>query len=454
MAKEKKAKKEKKVLTYEQKLRKKRVRLIIPTVILGVIFAFFGITGIVTAVGSDAILEGLNNIKPLEYDRFAPVTDENGKAVMDENGCFNFIVPEGELKNRNFKVLQLTDIHIGGGAFSLRTDKWTLQTVEDLIRREKPDLVVVTGDIAYPVFFQSASLNNKKEAKIFATLMEKLGVYWTLTFGNHDTEAYSSYDREQIGEFYADPQWTKCIFTNKTERTNEKGEKETVDVDGVGNFVINVKEGDPDGDPKDAKLVHSMFMFDSHSYTDGDVFGMAWKYDYIHENQVVWYEDMVKTLKLKEENVKSTAYFHIPLLEYRDAYNEYLKNDKNNTDKVKYADGVIGESGKFVYSSDHRSGIFDKMALLGSTNGTFCGHDHFNNISLIYDIDGDGEKSAIQLTYGMSIDYLAYPGIYKETKQRGGRIIEINSVGSEKLGERVDWGWKTEPVPYWNNLAK
>lgn len=452
MAKEKKAKKQKKVLTYEQKLKRKRVRLIIPTVILGVVFAFFGITGIVTAVGSDAILEGLNNIKPLQYDKFIPVTDENGKAVMDENGCFNFIVPEGALKGedgRNFKVLQLTDIHIGAGAFSLRTDKWTLQTIADLIEETKPDLVVVTGDIAYPVFFQSASLNNKKEAKIFATLMEKLGVYWTLTFGNHDTEAYSSYDREQIGEFYSDPQWTKCIFTNK-KPTNSKGET----VDGVGNFVINVREGDPDGDPKDAKLVHSMFMFDSHSYTDGDVFGMAWKYDYIHENQVVWYEDMVKELKLKEDNIKSTAYFHIPLLEYRDAYNEYLKNDKNNTDKVKYADGVIGESGKFVYSSDHRSGIFEKMAQIGSTNGTFCGHDHFNNISLIYDVDGDGEKSAIQLTYGMSIDYLAYPGIYKETKQRGGRIIEINSVGSEKLGERADWGWKTEQVPYWNNLAK
>lgn len=176
MAKEKKAKKQKKVLTYEQKLKRKRVRLIIPTVILGVVFAFFGITGIVTAVGSDAILEGLNNIKPLQYDKFIPVTDENGKAVMDENGCFNFIVPEGALKGedgRNFKVLQLTDIHIGAGAFSLRTDKWTLQTIADLIEETKPDLVVVTGDIAYPVFFQSASLNNKKEAKIFATLMEK-----------------------------------------------------------------------------------------------------------------------------------------------------------------------------------------------------------------------------------------------------------------------------------------
>lgn len=453
MAKEKKAKKQKKVLTYEQKLRKKRVRLIIPTVILGVIFAFFGITGIVTAVGSDAILEGLNSVQRVKYEegyvnygQFLE-SDEKGRAVLDENGCFNFIVPEQELENRNFKVLQLTDIHIGAGAFSLRTDKWTLQTVEDLIRREKPDLVVVTGDIAYPVFFQSASLNNKKEARIFATLMEKLGVYWTFTFGNHDTEAYSSFDREQIGEFYMDPQWTRCIFTNN-KPTNSQGQK----VDGVGNFVINVKSENET--TKETNIVHSLFMFDSHSYTDGDIFGMAWKYDCIHDNQVVWYEDMVNVLGLKENNVKSTAYFHIPLLEYRDAYNEYLKNDKKDTANVKHADGVIGESGKFVYSSDHRSNIFDKMATLGSTNGTFCGHDHFNNISLIYDKDGDGEKSAIQLTYGMSIDYLAYPGIYKETKQRGGRIIEINSVGSANLGERADWGWKTEQVPYWNNLAK
>lgn len=72
-----------------------------------------------------------------------------------------------------------------------------------MIRVEKPDFVVVTGDISYPVPFQAGTFNNKSGAKIFAELMETLGVYWTLAYGNHDTEAYSYYTREQLTDFTA-----------------------------------------------------------------------------------------------------------------------------------------------------------------------------------------------------------------------------------------------------------
>lgn len=52
--------------------------------------------------------------------------------------------------------------------------------------------------------------------------------------------------------------------------------------------------------------------------------------------------------------------------------------------------------------------MFDTALELGSTSGFFCGHDHYNNASIEY--------KGIRLTYGMSIDYLAMPGIEKETK--------------------------------------
>ncbi len=48
----------------------------------------------------------------------------------------------------------------------------------------------------------------------------------------------------------------------------------------------------------------------------------------------------------------------------------------------------------------------------------FCVHDHYNNISLEY--------KGIRLTYGMSIDYLAMPGIDKDTEQRGAELITIH----------------------------
>ena len=55
---------------------------------------------------------------------------------------------------------------------------------------------------------------------------------------------------------------------------------------------------------------------------------------------------------------------------------------------------------------------------LKSTKGMFCGHDHYNNMSLEY--------KGIRLTYGMSIDYLAMPGIARDTKQRGATLITVH----------------------------
>ena len=71
------------------------------------------------------------------------------------------------------------------------------------------------------------------------------------------------------------------------------------------------------------------------------------------------------------------------------------------------------------------SALFDRMLALGSTTGVFCGHDHYNNMSLEY--------KGIRLTYGMSIDYLAMPGIEHDTAQRGAELITIHPDASWDL---------------------
>ena len=78
-----------------------------------------------------------------------------------------------------------------------------------------------------------------------------------------------------------------------------------------------------------------------------------------------------------------------------------------------------------VCCSEYPSAIFDTAKELGSTKGFFCGHDHYNNMSLEY--------QGIRLTYGMSIDYLAMPGIENDTEQRGGELITIHTDGSWEL---------------------
>ncbi|MDR3293110.1 MAG: metallophosphoesterase, partial [Clostridiales bacterium] len=79
--------------------------------------------------------------------------------------------------DRDFKVLQLTDTHIGAGFASIKKDAWAINAIAEMVSYTKPDLVIVTGDMVYPVPFQSGTINNLNATKLFAATMESLGVY-------------------------------------------------------------------------------------------------------------------------------------------------------------------------------------------------------------------------------------------------------------------------------------
>ena len=367
------------------------------------IVAFVGVTTLVSVVGDKA-----NTKKALSFETVKK--DDVIVPEKDEDGNWTFTA------DREFKILQLTDVHIGGGWMSLKKDGMAINAVAAMVAAEKPDLVIVTGDVAYPVPFQAGTFNNKVSAKIFADLMENLGVYWTLTFGNHDTEAYSYFSREKIADLYLDEKYEHCLF--------EKGPD---DVDGVGNQIINIKNSD-------GLITRSLFLFDSHSYTDGDYLGIMWKYDNIHANQVEWYSKNVDALNAKnnavlkaagkKENsdIKSLAFFHIPLVEMKNAWDEYAANGYKDTKDVKLVTGIAGETKKVIYCGCREDDLFETMLEKGSTDGIFFGHDHYNNISFNY--------KGITMTYGKSVDYLAYPGIYKLGTQRGCTVINVAADGS------------------------
>ena len=81
----------------------------------------------------------------------------------------------------------------------------------------------------------------------------------------------------------------------------------------------------------------------------------------------------------------------------------------------------VGEMTYGVFCGIGDDDFFEK----GQQNGlqaVFCGHDHYNNFSVNY--------KGIRLTYGMSIDYLAYAGIWQETNQRGCTVIKYAPNGS------------------------
>ena len=119
---------------------------------------------------------------------------------------------------------------------------------------------------------------------------------------------------------------------------------------------------------------------------------------------------------------KSLAFFHMPLQEMQTAYYEYRDNGFKDTENVQYKFGEAGERDIVVYPSAENYGFFDRVETLGSTQGLFFGHDHLNNISLEY--------KGVRLTYGYTVDYLAYMGIKKYGAQRGCTVITVSPDGS------------------------
>ena len=170
----------------------------------------------------------------------------------------------------------------------------------------------------------------------------------------------------------------------------------------------------------DGTLMQALFLLDSNDYIPG---GQLNEYDYIHDDQVNWYARQVRQLSQKEGyTIPSMLFFHIPLQEYKEAYALY----ESGSDEVQYYYGEIGETMiDKICSSKYPSKLFNTALELGSTKAMFCGHDHYNNLSVEY--------KGIRLTYGYSIDYLAMPGIEEDTKQRGATLITINKSGEYEI---------------------
>ena len=349
----------------------------------------------VVAVDVIAYRQNVRIVESMEYvgSELTPVM---------EDGVYTFYT------DRDFKILHLTDVHIGAGAFSIGKDRKAFDAVETLVKRVKPDLVIVTGDIAYPVPFQAGTLDNRREAELFVSLMDTLGVYYSVTFGNHDTESYSLYTRDDIYNVYRSSKY--CLIDRA------KG------VDDI-NYAINVKNSQ-------GIITQTLYMLDTHSYVEG----FLDEYDGLHQNQIDWYKGEVNRMnnlnKAIDENapeVKSLAFFHIPLREYETAWEEYRANNYQNTENVTFYYGKAKETDEKVCCSVPEDNFFETAVELGSTQGMFCGHDHTNFWSIEY--------KGIRLSYGMSIDHLAYFGIENEHEQRGGTIITISNSGEMSIAQ-------------------
>lgn len=373
--------------------RRRKIFWIVVASIIAVIVVFLALVTVIGVIGYSVNYNALDDVEAVG-SRYTPVF---------ENGVYTFNVDAED----DFRILQITDVHIGGGAFSIGKDAKALDAVEKLVRAAKPDLVVVTGDVAYPFPLQSGSFNNLRESEMFAKLMEKLEVYYTISFGNHDTESYSFYDRNDLYEFYSDEKY--CLIDRAD------------NADGI-NYAVNI------ADAETGRIIQTLYMMDTHAYVkDGN--GLFDRYDGLHENQIVWYRSEVErmnSINAAFGDVESLLFMHIPFVEYETAWQEYREAGSKDTENVTYFYGEALEPDENVCHSMYDDDMFETILELGSTKGVFVGHDHLNYYSLEY--------KGVRLTYGMSIDYLAYIGIGKDTTQRGATIIDLDGSGNADIG--------------------
>ena len=145
-------------------------------------------------------------------------------------------------------------------------------------------------------------------------------------------------------------------------------------------------------------------MMDSNRYLYGDYFG----YDYIKQDQIDWYEDVVEyTTQLNDgETVPSILFYHIPVPEFLDAWEAAEGGE---------AELEAGEKGENVSSPEYNSHFFDKVVEMGSTKAMFVGHDHMNDYRVLY--------KGIYFCYGVN----STDRIYYDEDMMGGQTVTIHS---------------------------
>lgn len=235
-----------------------------------------------------------------------------------------------------FKIVQITDLHYKLG---VKASEQGLACVREMVQTEKPDLVVVTGDIIYSA---PADSTLSVVLKTFA----QLGVPFCMTFGNHDydfkTPAVALYNQMQ--------KTPNCVMP-----------------------VLQGKNTDyslPILSSNGKRTAAVLYCIDTHNKPAiGGIGGYQW----ISHNQITWYRQRSMVYKQKNggKPVPSLAFLHIPLSEFNYA--------TANTQCPMY-----GSRLEKAYSPSLNSGMFASIKEMGDIMGVFCGHDHDNDYAVSY----------------------------------------------------------------------
>lgn len=311
---------------------------------------------------------------------------------------------------KDFIILNFSDPQLGDDEWAPdhQNRKILTGTATEIINRVKPDLITISGDLAWS--------QNYEAYRQLGNFIESFGIPWTCCWGNHDNESGPEAVNKVADEYLTHP-----LFKY------EKGDPML----GNGNFVIKIEEN--------GKTAEGIIVMDTHDrmpFTDENG-KTSEEWAKLLPEQLDWYEEQINALKAEGCN-DTTIITHIPCYAFREAFDVAFRKDVdqfavrpgNSTGSEFWNPGYessfgVKREGDGSYPAD--DGVLARINKLGSTKHYLAGHDHISNFVIPY----KGVKLIFSLKLGA--------GCYWETFLNGGTVLRITGNGvAEVRHEYVD----------------
>lgn len=306
-------------------------------------------------------------------------------------------------KDGKFRIMHVTDTHLD--VDNCEASVWLIAQACD---REKPDLVVITGD---NVQNEDDASKTKYYIDSLMNVFETRSIPTAVTFGNHDSEV-GAMSREELMAYYNTFSCSVSIDDGPS-------------MSGCGTYNIPVMSSDG------SKVKFNVWVFDSNDYDGNGHYGN------VKADQVEWYKQKSDELKAANggEVVYSMVFQHIIVPEVYDALKKaprkMLFSYEHIINKGEYymfdPDGVnFGTLTETPCSGYENDGQFDAMVEKGDVLAMYTGHDHTNGFGV--------RHKGIDISNTVSTRYNGDAF----SSQYGYRIIDLDESDTSKYTSRVE----------------
>lgn len=300
--------------------------------------------------------------------------------------------------DHKFKIMQIADTQ---EIPAVSPD--TLSLINNALDREKPDLVIFTGDQikGYSKKFKKDPVIIESTIDILVEPIAKRNIPFMVTYGNHDAQC--GVDNRGQYKFYA--------------RYDNFISGDLRNSDDVGTADIQIYSSTED------KPVFELYIIDSHGKAKDGA-----GYAPVDKKQIEWYVSRREQLKAENgDYLPSLVFQHIPVPEFFDVIKKVPKGTKgavpaygeHENEYFVLNDETIAEGGFMLESPaspDVNTGEFEAMSEKGDVLGIYVGHDHNNSFVVKY--------KGVDLGYTQGAGF----NVYGPGENRGVRIFELDET--------------------------